>query len=162
MDRFICKRIKHVPQLGYWGFGVSVFFAGLCYWVGGEGCSGWVACGGGDIYAVLPVIVAILWSLVLAPFSFGAGVFYAPASIGAAMLLGACMVIAKRYQMDKTWLLLPALVFIYEMLPINIPGPLDDTFALTGSVGTAIVQFMRRALPKIIKTSVQDISQDIR
>jgi hypothetical protein len=100
--------------------------------------------------------------LVLAPFSFGASVFYAPASIGAAMLLGACMVMAKRYQMDKTWLLLPALVFIYEMLPINIPGPLDDTFALTGSVGSAIVQFMRRALPKIIKTGSQDISQDSR
>ncbi len=106
--------------------------------------------------AAFPVVLAILWSLALAPFSFGASLFSAPAFIGAGLMLGVCMAIGKRYQMPRSWLIFPALVFLYEMLPINIPGPIDDTFALTGSASVVLVQFMRRALPKIIKNSHKD------
>ena len=106
--------------------------------------------------AAFPAVFAILWSLALAPFSFGASLFSAPAFIGAGLMLGVCMVIGKRYRMGSSWLIFPALVFLYEMLPINIPGPIDDTFALTGSAGVVLAQFMRRALPKIIKHGLQD------
>ena len=101
--------------------------------------------------AALPPVFAVLWSLALAPFSFGASLFSAPAFIGAGLLLGTCLVLNKRYQTGIKWLILPGLIFIYEMLPINIPGPVDDAFALTGSAGAVIIQYLRRTLPHIIK-----------
>jgi len=105
--------------------------------------------------AALPLVFSVLWSLALAPFSFGASLFSAPAFIGAALLLGACMAVAKRYGTGLKWLLFPAFVFLYEMLPINIPGPVDDTFALSGSAGVILMQFLRRELPRIIKANLQ-------
>lgn len=101
--------------------------------------------------AALPPAFAALWSLALAPFSFGASLFSAPAFIGAGMLLGGCMALAKRYRTGLKWLLLPALVFIYEMLPVNIPGPVDDTFALGGSATAVAIQFFKLALPAILR-----------
>ncbi|OIO04946.1 MAG: hypothetical protein COX65_03315 [Elusimicrobia bacterium CG_4_10_14_0_2_um_filter_56_8] len=101
--------------------------------------------------AALPPVFAVLWSLALAPFSFGASLFSAPAFISAGFMLGACMVLAKRYETGIKWLAFPVLVFIYEMLPVNIPGPVDDTFAVAGSVGSVLLQFMRSALPQILK-----------
>jgi hypothetical protein len=65
-------------------------------------------------------------------------------------------VLDKQYKMDKKWLILPALVFLYEMLPINIPGPVDDTFALGGSVSVVFIQFLRRAIPQLIRNGVRD------
>jgi hypothetical protein len=60
--------------------------------------------------AALPAVFAALWSLALAPFSLGLSVFSAPAFIGAGLLLGGCLVIAKRYATGWRWLLLPAAV----------------------------------------------------
>lgn len=104
----------------------------------------------------LPAVFAVLWSLALAPFSFGVSLFSAPAFIGAGVLLGACMALAKRYQTGIKWLVMPALVFLYEMLPINLPGPVDDTFALGGSAGVILAQFLRRQLPRIIKEELRN------
>lgn len=101
--------------------------------------------------AALPPVFAGLWSLALAPFSFGVSLFSAPAFVGSGLLLGACMALAKRYRTGFKWLLLPALVFVYEMLPVNIPGPVDDTFALGGAAGAVALQFFRMALPHIIR-----------
>jgi hypothetical protein len=94
--------------------------------------------------AALPVVFAVLWSAALAPFSFGASLFSAPSFIGAGLMLGACLLLDKRYKMAKSWLVYPALVFFYEMLPINIPGPVDDAFALSSAAGVILTQFLRR------------------
>ncbi|HOI43183.1 MAG TPA: hypothetical protein PK523_09580, partial [Elusimicrobiales bacterium] len=99
--------------------------------------------------AALPVVFAALWSLALAPFSFGASLFSAPFFIGAAALLGVCIAVTARWDTHKGWLTLPALVFLYEMLPINIPGPVDDTFSLTASLGAVAALFFKRVLPEI-------------
>jgi hypothetical protein len=101
--------------------------------------------------AALPPVFAGLWSLALAPFSFGASLFSAPAFMASGLLLSACMVLAKRYATGFKWLILPALVFVYEMLPVNIPGPVDDAFALSGAAGTVAVQFFRRVLPHVVR-----------
>ncbi|OGS11448.1 MAG: hypothetical protein A2234_04275 [Elusimicrobia bacterium RIFOXYA2_FULL_58_8] len=100
--------------------------------------------------SALPPVFALLWSAVLAPFSFGGSLFSAPAFIGAGIMLGACMAMAKRYAVEKKWLLFPALVFLYEMLPVNIPGQFDDMFALTGAAGYLLALFLRRVLPGIL------------
>lgn len=102
--------------------------------------------------AALPVAFAGVWSLALAPFSFGATLFSAPFFIGAAVLLGVCIAVTARWDTPKGWLVLPALVFLYEMLPINIPGPVDDTFSLTASLGAVAALFFRRVLPEITRS----------
>ncbi|HAN05573.1 MAG TPA: hypothetical protein DCW72_00590 [Elusimicrobia bacterium] len=99
--------------------------------------------------AALPAVFAALWSLALAPFSLGLSVFSAPAFIGAGLLLGGCLVIAKRCATGWRWLLLPAAVFLYEMLPVNIPGFVDDTFALGAATSALLAQFWRAALPRL-------------
>jgi len=105
----------------------------------------------GYVDAALPLAFSVLWSAALVPFSFGASLFSAPAFIGAALILGVCMAAAKRCATDKRWLLFPAVVFLYEMLPVNIPGQFDDMFALAGSAGYSLVLLLRRALPVILK-----------
>ncbi|MDA8132113.1 MAG: hypothetical protein M0011_11480 [Elusimicrobia bacterium] len=100
--------------------------------------------------AALPPAFAVIWSLVLAPFSIGVSLFSAPAFIAAGLMLGACMALAKRYATGLKWLLLPALVFLYEMLPLNLPGPVDDTFAVGSAAGAVLLQFLRAALPAIM------------
>jgi hypothetical protein len=107
--------------------------------------------------AALPAVFAALWSLALAPFSFGASLFSAPAFIGAGLLLGLCLLLDKRYKMDKAWLVYPALVFVYEMLPINLPGPVDDAFALTSAAGVILAQFLRRHLRKAVLDSLREL-----
>jgi len=100
----------------------------------------------------LPVVFSVLWSLVLMPFSLGADLFTAPAAIGAGLLL--TLSLWKVYHepgLSRRWLIFPILVYIYEMLPINIPGPFDDYFALTGDVASFILYQLatshRRQLP---------------
>ncbi|MBF0503341.1 MAG: hypothetical protein HQM09_24695 [Candidatus Riflebacteria bacterium] len=93
----------------------------------------------------LPVPVAVIWSLVLMPFEFGANAFSMPAAIGSAMCLSLCLWMSRGTQ-DRKWLILPTICFLYEMLPVNIPGPFDDYFAFGGTfVTTVMMKFMARA-----------------
>ena len=103
--------------------------------------------------ALLPPVFACLWSLALAPFSFGASLFSAPSFIGAGALLGACMALAKYFKSEKRWLWFPAVVFLYEMLPLNIPGPFDDMFALAGSAAYTLKLLLRAAGPGLLRAA---------
>jgi hypothetical protein len=100
----------------------------------------------------LPVIFSVVWSAILAPFSLGSDLFTAPAAIGAGLLLTLCLWRVYHDEGEgRNWLILPILIYIYEMLPVNIPGPFDDYFALTGDIAYMILsQFMtshRKQLP---------------
>lgn len=99
--------------------------------------------------ATLPVVFAGVWSVALAPLSLGATLFSAPFFIGSAVLLGVCMAVSRRFDTGKGWLVLPALVFLYEMLPINIPGPVDDTFALSGAFGVVAAQLVHEVAGRL-------------
>ena len=106
--------------------------------------------------AALPVLFAVIWSLILVPFSFGVSLFSAPAFIGSALMLAVCMLAVNRGELKKTWLVLPVLIYVYEMLPVNIPGPFDDAFALTGSAARAIPLLLKgRAASYYLKKSGQ-------
>jgi hypothetical protein len=88
----------------------------------------------------LPVIFSVVWSLILMPFSLGSDLFTAPAAIGSGLLLTLCLWKAHHEGGEsRKWLIFPILVYIYEMLPINLPGPFDDYFALTGDVACFIL-----------------------
>jgi len=86
----------------------------------------------------LPIPLAILWSIILLPFSLGTNVFSAPASIGSAIILSLFLYWYRDRKIKKATIIIPAIVFIYEMLPINIPGPFDDYFAFGGTATIAI------------------------
>lgn len=43
--------------------------------------------------------------------------------------------------MSKTWIIFPTFVYVYEMLPISIPGPFDDMFAFGGTAANVFFQF---------------------
>lgn len=101
----------------------------------------------------LPVVFAVAWSAILAPFSLGSDLFTAPAAIGAGLLLTLCLwKVHHDGGEGREWLILPILVYIYEMLPINLPGPLDDYFALTGDLASVILYQLiashRQQLPR--------------
>ncbi|MGA7340012.1 MAG: hypothetical protein WBX18_05410, partial [Terracidiphilus sp.] len=116
---------------------------GIAFWAGQNWRAGLIACFGTfavclvsatlvalftrkftlfDVF--LPVIFSVVWSLILMPFGVGTDLFTAPAAIGAGLLLSLCL--WKVYHENgegRNWLIFPILVYIYEMLPVNIPGP---------------------------------------
>ncbi len=102
----------------------------------------------------LPVGFSVVWSALLVPLSLGSDLFTAPAAIGSGLILSLCL--WKVYHDgggNRKWLILPILVYLYEMLPINLPGPFDDYFALSGDVVAAILfqvasQVRRHQLPQ--------------
>ncbi len=99
--------------------------------------------------AALPVAFSLVWSLILIPFSFGTSLFSAPAFIGSAVLLSFCMSFVSRRELNRAWLITPLIIFLYEMLPVNIPGPFDDIFALTGSAGSAVLLLVKGRLSRL-------------
>jgi hypothetical protein len=87
----------------------------------------------------LPLIFSVFWSLLLVPLSLGAELFKAPAAIGAGMLLTWCLWRVYHEKGEgRKWLIFPILVYVYEMLPINIPGAFDDYFALSGDLACVL------------------------
>jgi hypothetical protein len=149
---------------------------GLAFWVAQDWRAGLIACFGTfavclvaatllafftrritlvDVF--LPLIFSVVWSLILMPFSLGSDLFTAPAAIGSGMLLTWCLwrVYHEGGQdmgVGRKWLIFPILVYVYEMLPINIPGVFDDYFALSGDLACVLLyQLMashRRQFPQ--------------
>ncbi|MBF0407225.1 MAG: hypothetical protein HQM10_07720 [Candidatus Riflebacteria bacterium] len=111
---------------------------------------------------ILPVPVAAIWSLALSFFSFGATVFSAPTCIGAAFCLSFCLWKFREAE-NTNWLILPVVCFLYEMLPVNIPGPFDDYFAFGGAVTSVVILSIIgpqvKALPEILGVKSNDSQQ---
>jgi hypothetical protein len=107
----------------------------------------------------LPLIFSVLWSLLLMPLSLGAEFFKAPAAIGAGMLLTWCLWRVYHGKGEgRNWLIFPILVYVYEMLPIYIPGAFDDYFALSGDLAfvlfNQLVASHRKQLPSAGQASL--------
>lgn len=105
---------------------------------------------------LLPIPFAVIWSLILSIFSLGANLFSAPAAIGSAFFLSLCLY--RFYTgnlVSKSFLILPVLIFMYEMLPINIPGPIDDYLSFGGDLVYTSFLYL---LPKSnAATKIEDI-----
>jgi hypothetical protein len=91
----------------------------------------------------IPLAFSIVWSIVLIPLSFDTAVFTVPSAIGSGLILTLCLWrVYHNGGRGKGWLIIPIIVYIYEMLPVNIPGPFDDYFAFTGDAITAIIFYL--------------------
>jgi hypothetical protein len=91
-----------------------------------------------DIF--LPIPLAVVWSLLLTVLTGGVEGFTAPACIGSAILFSACLWMIRQGRSSNSWAIVPAIVFIYEMLPINIPGSFDDYFSFGGDAAFLLMQ----------------------
>jgi hypothetical protein len=95
----------------------------------------------------IPLIFSVIWSVILLPFSFGESAFTAPSAIGSGFILTLCL--WRVYHSEgqgKKWLIIPILVYMYEMLPVNIPGPFDDYFAFSGDIVSAALFYFSPSL----------------
>lgn len=90
-----------------------------------------------------PILVGSVWSLLLMPLRLAEADFSAPAAIGSSMFLSLSLWQLKKTDFrQKGFLVFPLLVFIYEMLPINIPGPVDDILAFGGQAVYQVFLFL--------------------
>jgi len=81
----------------------------------------------------LPIPVSVVWCVMMLPFHLSSGLFTAATAIGSGLILSLCLWMYRAGNMSKFWIIFPMIVFLYEMLPIAIPGPFDDAFAFGGS-----------------------------
>ncbi len=117
----------------FWLFAViNLFFIKELSWV--------------DVF--LPIPISVVWSIVLLPLSLGSNIFTAPACIGSAIIFTISMWMLKNKRMSTYWVIFPSMVFLYEMLPINIPGPFDDYFAFGGTAVLLLMQSFSNEVPE--------------
>lgn len=91
-----------------------------------------------DIF--LPIPFALVWSVVLFPFGITSEYFNIASFLGSSILLTLSLWWVREGKMKPGWIIFPALVYLYEMIPVNIPGPFDDIFGFGGSVTALIIQ----------------------
>jgi hypothetical protein len=102
----------------------------------------------------LPLLFSVVWSVILIPFSFGEAIFSAPAAIGSGFILTLCLWrVHQNGGAGKSWLIFPIIVYMYEMLPVNIPGPFDDYFAFGGDVVCGILFYSSASFNKQLPRS---------
>ncbi len=94
----------------------------------------------------LPIPFAIMWSIVLIPFNFSSMFFSAGAFIGSAFMLSISLLLLREKNMSRKWIVFPSIVYLYEMLPISIPGPFDDIFAFGGTSACVFFQIISSRL----------------
>jgi len=81
----------------------------------------------------LPPIVTIPWVVVLAPLKLAEDIFSIPSALAASALFTLVLAAVKKKHLPKRWVILPLLSWIYECLPITLPGPIDEFLAIGGS-----------------------------
>lgn len=97
----------------------------------------------------LPIPIAAIRSILLLPLDIAMGNFSVPSSIGAGIILTYVLWMYKFKYVSKAYLILPILVFMYEMLPVDIPGPIDNYLGLSGIVVNAILVSMNAQAKQI-------------
>jgi hypothetical protein len=101
-----------------------------------------------------PLIVSIPWTLLLWPLKLPTQLFAAPSAIGAGLLLTCSLWITKSRGGSYGWLVWPVGVWLYEMLPISIPGPIDDLFALGSQATLFTIQIIKSQASKQKTTKI--------
>lgn len=83
---------------------------------------------------LLPLLISIVCGVVFAPIAlFSASVFSFATCIYSGLLLSLTLFSYKYRSLDDKYLIMPICVFVYEILPIELPTDLDNIFALGGN-----------------------------
>ncbi|MGN0025180.1 MAG: hypothetical protein ACI351_07105 [Candidatus Avelusimicrobium sp.] len=83
---------------------------------------------------ILPLPIGVISAFLFAPVSLFAGsIFSAATCLGASLLLSIMLLMYRAKKIHGGMLVIPFLVFIYELLPIELPTDLDNLFCLGGN-----------------------------
>ena len=95
--------------------------------------------------------------MILIPFSLGTSIFSAPTAIGSGLVLTLCLWrVHHNDGQGKQWLILPTIVYMYEMLPIDIPGPFDNIFSFGGTVTNTVLFYASEPFKRELQGSVTE------
>lgn len=96
---------------------------------------------------IIPTILAIISGILFAPIQLFAGsVFSAATCIFAGILMTTALLLYKNGRMNGWALIIPALTFVYELLPIELPTDLDNIFALGGASMSLWIGYIKGAV----------------
>ena len=83
---------------------------------------------------LIPFLVSLVSGVIFAPVSlFSASVFSIATCIYSGVLLSATLFLYKAQKVSAGYLVFPFLVFMYEILPIELPTDIDNILALSGN-----------------------------
>ena len=110
----------------------------------------------------LPFVFSVVWSIILMPFSLGTSIFSAPTAIGSGLVLTLCLWrVHHNDGQGKQWLILPTMVYLYEMSPIYIPGPFDDIFGFGGTVANTVLFYASESSNRELAESVTESTRHL-
>lgn len=124
---------------GQWKLGLIATL--VVFSIGAIGCCISFMCfkklGWSDVF--LPLIFSVFWSILMFPLKVATDLFAAPYFIIAGIMLTACLWLYKNERIGKGFLVAPIICYCYEMLPITIPGPIDNFLSIAGGVGGTVI-----------------------
>lgn len=93
---------------------------------------------------ILPIPIGLISSILFAPISLmGLSIFSIATCTGAAAFLSVALFMYRAKRITGGWLIMPFLVFVYELLPIEIPGDIDNFLALGGNATNMMLMHMK-------------------
>ena len=92
---------------------------------------------------LLPVPASVLSGLLFAPIQLaGSSLFSAATCIGAGILLSTALSMYRSGTIRRGYVLIPLIVFMYEMLPIEFPTDIDNMLSLGGSLMSVFMAYL--------------------
>lgn len=83
---------------------------------------------------ILPIPLGAISAFLFAPVSlFSGSIFSAATCLGASLLLSIMLLMYRAKKIRGCMLVIPFVVFIYELLPIELPSDIDNILCLGGS-----------------------------
>ncbi|MCL2389760.1 MAG: hypothetical protein FWC85_05205 [Elusimicrobia bacterium] len=93
---------------------------------------------------VLPIPISAISAIVFFPIALISLNFFSVVTcIGAGFLLSLGLFLYKSKQIPGIFLLLPAITFAYEILPVSLPTDIDSFIALGGSATSVFVGYLK-------------------
>ncbi|MCQ2410684.1 MAG: hypothetical protein MJ053_04140 [Elusimicrobiaceae bacterium] len=119
-------------QAGIWpgvftGLGLLVVFVGTAVYLMNHAKQLTV------VDCILPLPIGAVSALVFAPVGWlGGSMFSAVTCLGASFLLCVMLLMYRANKIHGGWLIVPFVVFLYELLPVELPTDLDNMLSLGG------------------------------
>jgi hypothetical protein len=97
------------------------------------------------IDCILPLIISIICAVIFAPLHLlQAEIFSIMTCIGSGFIFSMTLFYYKAKKIGGGWLIIPALVFCYEILPINLPTEIDNFICLGGGLMNYFFSYISR------------------
>jgi hypothetical protein len=128
----------------FWGIIVAMMMLGLSFYGVGKLVDR-TRSGLTSIDCFLPVVISLISGVVFLPIGIVAGNLFSPATcIFSGILLTMGLLAYKTGTIQSaSWLILPFLTFLYEILPIDLPTDLDNILGLSATTTIEVIAFFK-------------------